>query len=101
MNPSEAASFPKMAFVKQRLKRSCLVNISETIKSELDKLTLNKTVKSGQSVAVAVGSRGIDRIDHVVDSCVKFLSDMGFRPFVVPAMGSHGGGIFPQLRETD
>ena len=43
-------------------------------------------------VAVAVGSRGIDRIDEIVTAVVAELKHAGCEPFVVPAMGSHGGG---------
>ncbi len=46
----------------------------------------------GASVAVAVGSRGIARIDEVAAHTVAALRERGFAPFVVPAMGSHGGG---------
>jgi hypothetical protein len=46
---------------------------------------------SGASVAVAVGSRGIARIPEVVEAAVRHLKDRGFEPFIVPAMGSHGG----------
>jgi hypothetical protein len=46
----------------------------------------------GASVAVAVGSRGIARIDEVAAHAVAALRERGFAPFVVPAMGSHGGG---------
>ena len=42
-------------------------------------------------VAVAVGSRGIARIDEVVRATVAWLKSRGLAPFIVPAMGSHGG----------
>jgi hypothetical protein len=42
---------------------------------------------------VAIGSRGIGRIDEVAAAIVAFLKARGYRPFVVPAMGSHGGGV--------
>ncbi len=47
----------------------------------------------GASVAVAVGSRGIADIDRVAAAVVSGLSRRGLAPFIVPAMGSHGGGI--------
>jgi Lactate racemase N-terminal domain len=45
----------------------------------------------GASVAVAVGSRGIAHIPEVVAAAVRHLKQRGFAPFIVPAMGSHGG----------
>ena len=46
---------------------------------------------NGASVAVAVGSRGIADIVPVVQAVIDYLKDAGCRPFIVPAMGSHGG----------
>lgn len=48
-------------------------------------------VQPGQRIAVAVGSRGISRISTVVQCCVRVLKEAGAEPFIVPAMGSHGG----------
>jgi hypothetical protein len=42
-------------------------------------------------VAVTAGSRGIDRIAEVLRLTVDWLQSLGARPFIVPAMGSHGG----------
>jgi hypothetical protein len=52
----------------------------------------NLPVKRGDTVAVGAGSRGIANIDVVVGAAVRYLLDLGARPFVFPAMGSHGGG---------
>src|SRR5439155_1007523 len=43
-------------------------------------------------VAVGVGSRGIANLLEIVSAVVDELRAAGFEPFVVPAMGSHGGG---------
>jgi hypothetical protein len=51
-----------------------------------------RDLRSGANVAVAVGSRGIAHIATLARSTVAGLKAMGFEPFVVPAMGSHGGG---------
>jgi hypothetical protein len=50
---------------------------------------------SGRRVAVAAGSRGIDRYAEVVAAVVAGLRAAGADPFVIPAMGSHGGGTGP------
>ncbi len=46
---------------------------------------------SKQSVAITVGSRGIAGIAEITRACVDFLKQRGAQPFLVPAMGSHGG----------
>jgi hypothetical protein len=48
-------------------------------------------LRTGARVAVAVGSRGIAYIPEVVAAAVHHLKERGFAPFIVPAMGSHGG----------
>ena len=55
---------------------------------------------AGRRVAVAAGSRGIDRYAEVVGAVVGTLIAAGARPFVVPAMGSHGGGTAPGQTEV-
>ncbi|WP_461208763.1 nickel pincer cofactor-dependent isomerase, group 22 [Desulfocurvus sp. DL9XJH121] len=46
----------------------------------------------GARVAVAVGSRGIADLPRIVRGVIDRLTARGFSPFIVPAMGSHGGG---------
>jgi hypothetical protein len=47
--------------------------------------------KPGGSVAIGVGSRGLDNLQLIVRTSVELLRAAGFKPFIVPAMGSHGG----------
>jgi Lactate racemase N-terminal domain len=46
---------------------------------------------AGKRVAVAVGSRGIDRIAEMAGTVIQWLRAQGATPFIMPAMGSHGG----------
>ena len=48
-------------------------------------------IRPGSAVAIAVGSRGIARIDEVVRAVIGRLQAAGASPFIVPAMGSHAG----------
>ncbi len=57
-------------------------------------------VRPGDSVAVGVGSRGIHRIVDVVAGIVDALREAGAEPYVVPAMGSHGGATAEGQAET-
>ncbi|MFC7232572.1 DUF362 domain-containing protein [Saliphagus sp. GCM10025308] len=56
-------------------------------------------VPAGGEVAVGVGSRGIDNLPEIVRGVVGALSDRGYEPFVVPAMGSHGGATASGQRD--
>ncbi|GCF15221.1 hypothetical protein Harman_31560 [Haloarcula mannanilytica] len=48
-------------------------------------------VPDGGEIALGVGSRGIANLPTIVASVVDAVSDAGYKPFVFPAMGSHGG----------
>lgn len=84
-------SFPEMASVRQRLHRAGIGDVPGAVDSALRALDLTGRYRPGQTVAVAVGSRGISAIDSVVRQCIDFLRQKQLRPFIVPAMGSHGG----------
>lgn len=82
--------YPVSAIVRQTLTRSPVKDIPDSIASSVSSL-LSSNFKHGETVAVAVGSRGIDSIASVVYHCIGYLEKMGLKPFIIPAMGSHGG----------
>ena len=83
-------ALPRMIRVRQTFPRPRVVDIPQAVTEALGGAALR--VKRGDTVAVGAGSRGIANIDVVVGSTVRWLKDLGARPFVFPAMGSHGGG---------
>lgn len=83
--------FPEMALVAQRLRAQPCQDISGAVQGALQSLELEMSESAGESVAVGVGSRGISEIPLIVYECVKFLKKQGLKPFIIPAMGSHGG----------
>ena len=83
--------FPKMALVRMNLYEKEIEDISKKVATSIAALSLDKKIRPGQTIAVAAGSRGVDRIDEVTKSCVDLLKRMGAKPFIFPAMGSHGG----------
>jgi hypothetical protein len=58
------------------------------------------TVRPGASVAIATGSRGIDNIALIMRCVVRWVEGQGGRPFIVPAMGSHGGATAEGQRKV-
>ena len=54
----------------------------------------------GGEIAVGVGSRGIANLSEIVSGVIAELDDQGYAPFVVPAMGSHGGATAAGQREV-
>ena len=83
-------AFPKMIRVRQTFPRPRVTDIPRAVIDTLGAAALR--VKRGDTVAVGAGSRGIANIDVIVGATVRWLKDLGARPFVFPAMGSHGGG---------
>src|SRR5262249_28885794 len=61
------------------------------VAAALEPLDLGRRVRPGQTVALTAGSRGIANIPLILKSTADFLKRLGARPFLVPAMGSHGG----------
>lgn len=90
MSIPRAASFPRMARIKQQFSGPQLHDVPAAVRQALGRVHL--PVKPGQTVALAVGSRGIVNIDKATRASVDHLKGLGARPFVFPAMGSHGGG---------
>jgi len=83
--------FPKVVKVKQTFPRPRVEDVEGTVRGELRKEEITSTVRPGMSVAVTAGSRGIARIDEILRAVIDGLKEMGAEPFIVPAMGSHGG----------
>ncbi|AET69713.1 Uncharacterized conserved protein (DUF2088) [Desulfosporosinus orientis DSM 765] len=77
--------------VKQEFNSTRIDDISLTISQEFEKADLADRLKPGSKIAVAVGSRGIANISDIVKSVIKELKKLNVCPFIVPAMGSHGG----------
>jgi len=90
---------PEFARVRYEPRTERLDDPVAAARDELDALDLDD-LHEGATVAVGVGSRGIDRIDEVAAAVVDRLAERGFDPVVVPAMGSHGGATPEGQREV-
>lgn len=85
-----ASAFPRMVRLKQRFPGPTLDDVAGAVRTALERLTL--PIRPGQTVALTAGSRGIVHIDVILRAVVDHLKGLGAKPFLVPAMGSHGGG---------
>ncbi|MBL4883271.1 MAG: DUF2088 domain-containing protein, partial [Planctomycetaceae bacterium] len=85
------SSLPMVSLVHQVLKTAPAVDVQSSVIQELDKLLNGANVKAGQSVAVAVGSRGIVDLVEIITTIITELKKRQLKPFIIPAMGSHGG----------
>jgi len=82
-------AFPRMARVRQSFPRPRVEDIPAAVRQALSQVSL--PIKRGDRVAVGAGSRGIANIATIVRATVDHLKAVGAKPFVIPAMGSHGG----------
>lgn len=85
-------SYPRMFRVRQTFERPRVEDIPGEVQAQFKRLGLRDRVKPGASVAVTVGSRGIANIHIITKGIIDHLKSIGAKPFIVPAMGSHGGG---------
>lgn len=73
--------------------------IKDTIFEEINRSGMAERVKPGMQIAITAGSRGIRNVDEITRSVVAFVKSRGATPFIVPAMGSHGGATAEGQRE--
>ncbi len=106
--------FPRLHLVEQVCDQPRLDDPAAEVRRQILGSRLGERVKPGGRVAVAVGSRGIANLAVMVRSAIQVLREMAYKPFVVAAMGSHGGatpegqrdllasyGITPEFIQAD
>lgn len=86
------AGVPQIFRLRQHFEAPRVDDVPGEVHAQLAGLRLGEKVRPGQSVAITVGSRGIANIREITRAIVEHLAGLGGRPFVVPTMGSHGGG---------
>ena len=74
-------------------------DIEKTIFEEIRRSGMGERIKPGMRIAVTAGSRGIRNVDEITRSVVACVKSYGAQPFIVPAMGSHGGATAEGQRE--
>jgi hypothetical protein len=85
-----AMTLPRMVRVRQDFPRPRVTDIPGTTRATLE--ASGHGIKAGDVVAVGTSSRGIANYAQIVKATVDHLRALGARPFIFPAMGSHGGG---------
>jgi hypothetical protein len=86
---------PKMIKVRQLFDRGRIetADIPSAVLREISLSELGDPVKPGMRIAITCGSRGVANIALIIRALADFVRSKGARPFVVPAMGSHGGAV--------
>ena len=85
-------TYPRMFRLRQVFDAPRVDDVPGAVRSEIQKMKPAGKIKVGQSVAITGGSRGVANIDVVIREIASEMKALGAHPYVVPAMGSHGGG---------
>lgn len=94
-------SLPKFLPVRQKFPADCLTSaeIPQVLGAQLARPEIAGTIGPGMRVCIPCGSRGIDNIVLIVRTLADFCKSRGAEPFVIPAMGSHGGATAEGQRQ--
>ena len=82
--------FPRLLLVRQNFPDRSIPEVRPAVLTELVDSPFGSRTKPGARVAIGVGSRGISNISTITRAVVDFWKSKGARPFIFPAMGSHG-----------
>ncbi len=82
--------YPKLCRVRQHLEKRCIGDVRSEVYKQMKRIGISDRLK-GKNIAITAGSRGICNIDSIIKSLVDYVWEHGGKPFIVPAMGSHGG----------
>ncbi|MDA1192496.1 MAG: lactate racemase domain-containing protein [Candidatus Poribacteria bacterium] len=85
------ATMPRMMRVRQHFPDPTVTDIPKAVADQIAVINLSDRIKPGDTVALTGGSRGIANIDTVLKAAVDAMKALGAKPFIIPAMGSHGG----------
>ena len=86
----QTVTIPALYPVRQDLPKAAPLDIPQTLDAEWKRLGLAAQVQD-KRIALGFGSRGIASIDLIAKTLVSLVKASGGEPFIVPAMGSHGG----------
>jgi len=90
-NLLQDVTLPRMARVRQVFPDNAIADVEAALRAEFRQPAVEALIKPGASIAVGVGSRGIAELPLLARTVVDELKRRGAKPFIVPAMGSHGG----------
>ncbi|MBC8177275.1 MAG: DUF2088 domain-containing protein [Desulfobacteraceae bacterium] len=85
-------NYPNMFHIRQVFDAPRIPDIEGALDRELESVRIKSLLKKGARVAITAGSRGVANIDLILRHLVRILKENSAKPFLVPTMGSHGGG---------
>ncbi len=95
----ENVQIPKMFKIRELYDPTKIEDIPGWVKQQMETNLHNKEQYRGKRLCITAGSRGIPHLDTIIRTIVDTLKSWGAEPFIIPAMGSHGGGTAEGQRE--
>jgi hypothetical protein len=89
--PFPRRNLPSMAHVRQNLPSDHIDDVRSDVKQKLLASDVRQRIKAGNRIAITAGSRGIGAFIELLSGIVDAIKSCGGEPFIIPAMGSHGG----------
>src|SRR5688500_8886686 len=86
-----SVELPRVVRIRQRFGAERSSDVTRAARDALLASDMRGRIAPGARIAITAGSRGINHIEEILAACVATLRALGADPFVVPAMGSHGG----------
>src|SRR4051794_12518010 len=97
----DGVTIPPMARVRYSIQTvPPIEDIAAAVAEQIRRPEIANTIKPGQRIAIGVGSRGLARLAEIVTALVFELRRLGSEPFIIPAMGSHGGATADGQRDV-
>ncbi len=82
---------PRMVEARQNFPREKINDVPGELRNRLEQAGVRSRIKPGAEIAITAGSRGIDNIALIIRETAQYVKELGADPFIIPAMGSHGG----------
>jgi hypothetical protein len=79
----------RLSKIRQQFERHALRDPITAVREQLARL--DDLIQPRSRIAIAVGSRGVNHLPSIASEVVAHVKRRGAQPFIVPAMGSHGG----------
>ena len=91
---------PRMVPIRQKFDSKKLDSVTAAVQKQFLRKEIAAKIKPGMSIAVGCGSRGIANIREAATATVAELKKLGAKPFIFPAMGSHGAATAEGQRQV-
>lgn len=93
-------TIPRMVKIRQRFNAPEIEDVPKAVQEAIKKANVLERINPGDKVAIAIGSRGVADIQILARETANSVKKAGGMPFIVPAMGSHGGATAEGQKEV-